>query len=275
MMPMKARKTFVNSKKIWTSKKRAAEYGRLVQELEQWKIEFHALSSIIDIHQRRLPDQYLLASDQFIHDRIDTFGKYVEALSENSHIGPAHGQWARAKGQTMQIAVLIEQQTVANFPQKDDLKEATSLLMRASKAEAIPTVLLECLGYRHGVQDRNELVFRIPSKMDKPETLRKLLLQGPIDQPGGGSTLNERLALAHGLADSVLTVHSAKLVHKNIRSDNIVLFESLGDDPTLASLGYVKLKLDFPVFVDWSLVRETGKLSAKTVPVDWRIAQFA
>ena len=76
----------------------------------------------------------------------------------------------------MQIAVLIEQQTVANFPQKDDLGEITRLLMRVSEGEPIPTGLLECLGYRRLVQDRNELVFRIPSKMDKPKTLRKLLL---------------------------------------------------------------------------------------------------
>ena len=47
----------------------------------------------------------------------------------------------------MQIAVLIEQQTVANFPQKDDLGEMTRLLMRASEGEPIPTGLLECLGY--------------------------------------------------------------------------------------------------------------------------------
>ena len=83
--------------------------------------------------------------------------------------------------------------------------------------------------------------------------------------------MNERLALAHGLADGVLTIHSAKLVHNNIRSDNVVLFERLDD---VSSHGYLELKLDFPVFVDWGLVRETGKLSAKTVPEDWRIALF-
>ena len=258
-------------KNIWKSKERAAENRRLVQELKEWKIDFHALISMIDIHQRRLPDQYLLASDQFIPDRIDTFGKYLEPLSEDSHLGLAHGQYAKAKGQIMQIAVLIEQQTAARFPQKDDLKTVTRLLMRASEGKPVPTGLLECLGYRKGDHGRNELVFRIPSEMDKPKTLRQLLCQGPIKKPGGGFTLNERLALAHGLAASVLTVYSARLVHKNIRSDNIVLFESLEDE---SSQGYSKLKLDHPVFVDWSLLRDVNTMSAKSVPVDWWTALF-
>ena len=220
-------------KKMWTSKKRAAENRRLVQELKEWKIEYHALISIIDIHQRRLPDEYLLASDQFIPNIIDTFEKYVEPLSEDSHIGLAHGQYALVKGHIMQIAVLIER-TAIRSPEKDDLRNVTRLLMRASEGKPIPTELLECLGYREREerwreQGWKELVFRIPSGMDKPKILRQLLLQGPINKLGGGFTLNERLALAHGVADGVLTVHSARLVHKSIRSDNIVLFESLED----------------------------------------------
>lgn len=136
--------------KRWATKKRGAENRRLVQELKKSKIEFHALLRMIDIHQRRLPDQYLLASDQFMPNRIDTFEKHIEPLSEDSHIGLAHGQWVRAKGQIMQIAVLIEQQTVANFPQKDDVETITRLLMRASEGRPIPTGLLKYLGYREG-----------------------------------------------------------------------------------------------------------------------------
>ena len=47
----------------------------------------------------------------------------------------------------MQIAVPTEQQTAAKLPQKEDLREITRLLMRASEGNPIPTGLLECLGY--------------------------------------------------------------------------------------------------------------------------------
>lgn len=67
---------------------------------------------------------------------------------------------------------------------------------------------------------RFEFVFDVPQHLVKPQSLRKILLS-----PNPQATLNELLAQAKSLARSVFFIHTKRFVHKNIRPENILVFQ--------------------------------------------------
>ena len=73
--------------------------------------------------------------------------------------------------------------------------------------------------------DRYELLFPLPQNPVKARTLRELLLS-PDNNAGVRFSLNSRIKLAQRLATAILFIHTAKLVHKNIRPENIVILET-------------------------------------------------
>jgi hypothetical protein len=50
-----------------------------------------------------------------------------------------------------------------------------------------------------------------------------LKTRSSLKSPGGGHTLESRIRLAHLISESVLFVNTADFVHKNIRTDTILL----------------------------------------------------
>lgn len=80
-----------------------------------------------------------------------------------------------------------------------------------------------------------QFIFGIPERLSAtPTTLRDLLMQG------SRHTLSERVQLAKQLARSVMFVHTAGFVHKNIRPETILIFPERdrdgNDDPSM--MGY-------------------------------------
>ena len=66
-----------------------------------------------------------------------------------------------------------------------------------------------------------KFLFTIPPMAKNPKSLRTLLIEADPLCP-----LNSRLDLAKQLANSVLFVHGSQFVHKNIRPEAIIIFES-------------------------------------------------
>jgi hypothetical protein len=81
--------------------------------------------------------------------------------------------------------------------------------------------LLRCHGVIQ-VPDKNQFdfVFGIPPAVQNPRSLRDHLLVGTPH------ALDERIRLAKQLVRSVMFVHTAGFVHKNIRPETIIIFES-------------------------------------------------
>ncbi|KPI42800.1 uncharacterized protein AB675_1779 [Cyphellophora attinorum] len=87
--------------------------------------------------------------------------------------------------------------------------------------------VLNCMGILYqppssatAFQPSFNLLFSIPSTLQKPTSLRAFLRRTKdSDVP-----LDDRVALAKGLAKGMMFVHSAKFVHKNIRPETIILF---------------------------------------------------
>lgn len=84
-----------------------------------------------------------------------------------------------------------------------------------------------------------KLIFDVPAHLSCPQSLRAVLLSG-LSYP-----LDERLELAKKLASSVLFVHTVQFVHKNIRPETIVVFQtelSVIGSPYLA--GFEKFRIE-------------------------------
>ncbi|KAJ9503192.1 hypothetical protein H2202_001346 [Exophiala xenobiotica] len=94
-------------------------------------------------------------------------------------------------------------------------------LLSFSKPETLG--LLECLGAikihdQRGAVSQYQFIFKIPPGLGNPSVLRTLIM-------GPASSLDARFRIARSLARSVMAVHSADLVHKNIHPETIVVFE--------------------------------------------------
>ena len=115
------------------------------------------------------------------------------------------------------------------YPQNIDKKKVEphvrDLARTLSCSQPSTLGLLQCLGvlkiFDSGGQiSQFQYVFSMPSEpMTYPTSLRAMILNGP-------TTLDAKLIIAKSLARGVLAVHSADFVHKNIRPDNTVIFDS-------------------------------------------------
>ena len=65
-----------------------------------------------------------------------------------------------------------------------------------------------------------QFIFNIPPQHTNPQSLRTLLLSR------ASYPLDERLDLAKRLTSSILFVHTVRFVHKNIRPENIIIFQN-------------------------------------------------
>ncbi|KAI9788349.1 MAG: hypothetical protein M1816_006952 [Peltula sp. TS41687] len=119
--------------------------------------------------------------------------------------------------------------TIIGHPQANKVtttKDVRNLARVLSKVKPLTFGLLECFGViKEQTASENvlrfEFVFAIPPNLKAPRSLRSLLLT--VGQP---FLLDERIGLAKQLARSVLYVHTAQFVHKNIRPETVLVFEN-------------------------------------------------
>ena len=88
--------------------------------------------------------------------------------------------------------------------------------------------LLRCAGAAQkqptpGVDSQFELIFHLPIDTRDPQSLRSLLVQ---EEP----SLDTKFILARSLAKSVLAVHAAGFVHKNIRPETVLVLHDIKSD---------------------------------------------
>jgi hypothetical protein len=104
--------------------------------------------------------------------------------------------------------------------------------------------LLTCKGVlRDASQDTFRFVFKVPDYLRTPASLRHFLT--PMDGKHSQHSLNDRFKIALTLARSVLFFHSLHFVHKNIRPEIVLIFES--DDGKFDAsflIGFEKFRLE-------------------------------
>lgn len=128
-------------------------------------------------------------------------------------------------------------------------REVCNLARVLSKVDPSTFGLLKCLGIRKGSETvTHELmgsrilptftfVFDVSPELSNPRSLRTVLQRAEV------YSLNERFELAKQVTHSILYVHTARFVHKNIRPETIVVFANSKSDigaPFL--LGFEKVR---------------------------------
>ena len=108
--------------------------------------------------------------------------------------------------------------------------EAFRQLTEKIKRPEMPAInLLQCRGIVHSsdFQSSNTfaMLFKIPSGLSCPRSLRELLMECDSSFP-----LRHRFMIARQLAKSVMSIHSLKLVHKNVRPETIIVLSKDTDD---------------------------------------------
>ncbi|RPA80706.1 hypothetical protein BJ508DRAFT_415189 [Ascobolus immersus RN42] len=103
-------------------------------------------------------------------------------------------------------------------------KQFSRMVALLSQQKRVAFHILQCLGYVH-IRDRHELqlVFELGEKQSGAQECKTLVeLLNTIKRV----PLGQRLALAHSITTAVLNLHRVGWVHKELRSDNIVIFRS-------------------------------------------------
>lgn len=99
-----------------------------------------------------------------------------------------------------------------------------ALILR--EVESSTMSVLRCQRFRHDSQrNRFELYFSMPHDVENPRSLRDMLKDRKYQDVGAVHSLNHRLDLVKKLASAVFLIHSDDFVHKNICSENIIIFE--------------------------------------------------
>ncbi|KAF3359139.1 hypothetical protein VdG1_05187 [Verticillium dahliae VDG1] len=105
------------------------------------------------------------------------------------------------------------------------------LAHKLSRADPLAFGLLNCKGVNGNVDSHDpsrilsfDLILRIPSGMEVPQSLRQMLLLYP-KADGSALSINRRLRIAQELARSVSYVHTFSFVHKSISPESILILE--------------------------------------------------
>ncbi|KAL2191336.1 hypothetical protein L209DRAFT_739406 [Thermothelomyces heterothallicus CBS 203.75] len=118
------------------------------------------------------------------------------------------------------VKVLVE-----SVERQHDVGPITEKLKRriGNSGKGGPAGILPCLGFTQDPDHR--IVFLLPSNTGGLQTMREAMADDGATPP-----LEEQFDLARQLTDAVLMLSAAKLMHKNIRSDTVLLLRPSTDD---------------------------------------------
>ncbi|EXM03468.1 hypothetical protein NOF04DRAFT_21383 [Fusarium oxysporum II5] len=135
--------------------------------------------------------------------------------------------------------------------------------------------LLNCSGFLwDSLECRFELHFPITENMENPRSLLNLLLDPMNKKARAKHPLNHRITLAKSVVVAIFILHSAGFVHKQIRPDNIVIFDKAPD--TSLSTGTVDpakqiypYSIGTPFLVGFDNVRKVDAASLMLPIEEW------
>ncbi|RTE84423.1 hypothetical protein BHE90_000964 [Fusarium euwallaceae] len=275
-----------------------------VRAIEDWNTRmFHRAMIFVNFGQQKtagtaqlrdLPDEYRAVALKKVEKLRESVGESLEKAKDESNLLLIYPE--EQKEQTICVAlpnsslelrrskiddtsVLVEYRTYSDsalereiHSQRRIVREVARILRRAD-----PELmgLLYCDGFLwDSLKCRFELHFPIPSGLQDPRTLLDLLTDSSTRRFGIKHPLNQRIALAKSIVMAVFVLHSASLVHKQIRPDNVVIFENSPlptgtqrDTPERQRYPYV---LGKPFLVGFDNVRNVDAASLLLPVEDWK-----
>lgn len=226
-----------------------------LKDLEKWENNFWASMTRTEMQKRVLPDPLFL-SDKTFKTYSGSYRWDFFQPDHDEHIRVANGQFLQ---QTVrEVTVLIERKDLSTT-EMSGVRDIASCLTHQAKSSLFSRGILNCLGYRD--QPEAELVFEIPDGLTTEiQTLERLIAVDQELEGAGARPLDYRFRLAHGVAEAVLSVHALKMVHKNIRSSNILLLKPRGTDT---------MQIGNPFLINWAKLRSTDMPSSMVGDQNW------
>jgi hypothetical protein len=203
----------------------------------------------------QVPEKLLLSKTRFQHS--DSFG-YI-SVPPVSNLFVAEGEYKEKEGdiQSHELSVLIERQPEHGIDSEKILFGIASYLCYRLVDGVSKRGVLRCLGYR--MDPAPELVFELPEGMHRPQTLQTLITADVGKDYAELHPLDYRFRLALQISEAVLSVHTARLVHKSIRTGTILILRRKVDERDDVSNNTVGL--GEPYLVNWCLLREVSDIT--------------
>lgn len=229
------------------------ELKRILKELRRWQYDFTLFVILAEKSRQISPRDMLLTPQRFC---LITQNEWL--LDSAPHVRLASAEYKDESGMITETDVLIEPQKICRA------QDTTALLARHLGKNWTTGGVLQCLGFL--TDPRLELVFRIPSNLKNPRSLKSLIARKDGNESASKPAVHSRLSLAMALSEAVLSVHSARLVHKSIQPETILLFEKWDEDKTQCN---GETSLGVPTLTAWSMSRKTDELSSRVGEDDW------
>jgi hypothetical protein len=227
---------------------------QVVKILKSWQNDFFNIIALIEIRRRVLPQDVSLPWNRYRPKSCSRFSTQPDLLLGAAEI--------MLNSEATAITVLVEQKHIYDANTKSDIREVASILASRSYQNASGGGILKCLGYREQDQ-KAELVFELPTSSRKPRMLSDAIMSDQGKFYGGGRSLDSRYRLARQLCDTVFSVFTSGLVHKNLRTNTILLVvdEDKVDDKKPFSAPF-STELGSPYLTTWTLLRKATGLTS-------------
>ncbi|MCJ1479086.1 hypothetical protein MMC13_007770 [Lambiella insularis] len=211
-----------------------------MKNLEQWQQAFWTTISLIEMKRRILPDPLLLTPSKF-KTCIQENGQYCSPLEPGSHIWCAQGQLLDEE--LRDVSVIIEQKRKITTGVAE-VQEIASCLSHQASISAAPRGILKCLGYRE--KPNLELVFELPTRSIKLQTLQRLITTDVDHGYAGGRPLDFRYRLAQQISEAILS------------------------SPDNQNQDHHDLDFGVPYLTDWTMLRKIDTPSSMVGENDWQ-----
>lgn len=229
----------------------------IVKNLKSWQADFFNVIHLIELRRRVLPSDVSLPWNRYRPKSCTRMSARPDLLVGTAEI--------MRNNHATAISVLVEQKESHDEHTQSDIREVAAILASRSYANASGGGILKCLGYRlQDQQDRSqgfELVFELPTNAPKPRMLSEAIMSDQRNGSGVRYSLDSRYRLARQLCDMVFSVFTSGLVHKNIRTNTILLAVE-DDSNNNKSLPTTPPELGNPYLTTWTLLRKATGLTS-------------
>lgn len=225
----------------------------VLKTLKSWQNDFFKVIALIEMRRRVLPRDVELSRNAYRRVSYRPFSTQSDLLFGTAEV--------MRNSEATSISVLVEQKRIYDANTVSDIREVATILASGSFQNVSGGGILKCLGYREQRQ-KIELVFELPTKDGTPCILSDVITSDQSNPYGGRRSLNSRYRLARQLCDAVFTVFTSGLVHKNLRTNTILLVVKDKEDSEKHLASSPSSQLGSPYLTNWTLVRKATGLTS-------------
>ncbi|KAH7408786.1 hypothetical protein DE146DRAFT_647191 [Phaeosphaeria sp. MPI-PUGE-AT-0046c] len=223
---------------------------QIVKSMKSWQAEFFNVIHLIEMRRRVLPSDVSLSWNRYRPKSYSRFSAHPDLLIGTAEI--IRNNYATS------ISVLVEQKYIHDTNTLSDVREVATIFASRSYSNTSGGGILKCLGYREQ-GPRAELIFELPTAARQPRMLSEAIMSDPGEEFNVGHSLDSRYRLARQLCDTVFSVFTSGLVHKNLRTNTILLAV---EDNESESSPTTPTELGNPYLTTWTLLRKATGLTS-------------